>query len=103
RGWGCDPAGGIAAAPHELIPPAGCLLIAYLHGQPIGCGAVKHHPGQPSEIKRMWVSGSARGLGLGRRLLTELETRAVESGTRMARLETNRHLVEAIGLYRSAG
>jgi DNA-binding MarR family transcriptional regulator len=100
---GFDPDAGISAKPHELTPPAGCLLIAYLHGEPIGCGAVKHHPGEPSEIKRMWVAESARGLGLGRRLLIELETRAAESGAGMARLETNRRLVEAIGLYRSAG
>jgi DNA-binding MarR family transcriptional regulator len=100
---GFDPDAGISAEPHELTPPAGCLVIAYLHGEPVGCGAVKHHPGEPSEIKRMWVSESARGLGLGRRLLTELEDRVAESGAAMARLETNGHLVEAIGLYRSAG
>src|SRR3954451_23194963 len=82
---------------------AGCLLIAYLRTEPIGCGAVKHHPGGPSDIKRMWVSPSARGLGLGRRLLAELETIAVRSGATAFRLETNRALVEAIALYRSAG
>jgi DNA-binding MarR family transcriptional regulator len=100
---GFDPAAGVSAEPHELTPPAGCLLIAYLHGEPVGCGAVKHHPGEPSEIKRMWVSPAARGLGLGRRLLAELEARAGGSGARMTRLETNRALVEAIALYRSAG
>ena len=51
----------------------------------------------------MWVSPSARGLGLGRRLLGELEQRVRDSGATVARLETNRVLVEAIGLYRSAG
>jgi DNA-binding MarR family transcriptional regulator len=100
---GFDPAAGISAEPHELRPPAGCLLIAYLHAEPAGCGAVKHHPGAPSEIKRMWVSPSARGLGIGRRLLAELEARAASSGASLARLETNRALVEAIALYRSAG
>jgi DNA-binding MarR family transcriptional regulator len=100
---GFDPEAGISAEPHELTPPAGCLVIAYLHGEPIGCGAVKHHPGEATEIKRMWVSEAARGLGLGRRLLVELEKRAEESGAPMTRLETNRHLVEAIALYRSAG
>ena len=100
---GFDPDTGISAEPHELIPPAGCLLIAYLHEEPVGCGAVKHHRGAPSEIKRMWVSESARGLGLGRRLLEELEARAAASGAAMTRLETNRHLFEAIALYRSAG
>ena len=100
---GFDPDAGISAEPHELTPPAGCLLIAYLHAEPVGCGAVKHHPGEPSEIKRMWVSGTARGLGIGRRMLEELEARVATSGATVARLETNRALVEAIALYRSAG
>jgi DNA-binding MarR family transcriptional regulator len=100
---GFDPAAGVSAEPHELTPPAGCFLIAYLHGEPVGCGGVKHLPGGPSDIKRMWVSPAARGLGLGRRLLGELEQRVLAGGATVARLETNRVLVEAIGLYRSAG
>ena len=51
----------------------------------------------------MWVSPSARGLGLGRRLLSELERLAADHGVRRLRLETNRNLTEAIALYRSAG
>jgi len=100
---GFDPTAGVSAEPHELTPPAGCFLIAYLHGEPIGCGGVKHLPGGPSDIKRMWVSPAARGLGLGRRLLGELEQRVLASGASVARLETNQVLAEAIGLYRSAG
>jgi DNA-binding MarR family transcriptional regulator len=100
---GFDPSAGVTAEPHELTPPAGCFLIAYLDGEPVGCGGVKHLPGGPSDIKRMWVSPSARGLGLGRRLLEELEQRVRDSGATVARLETNRVLVEAIALYRSAG
>jgi DNA-binding MarR family transcriptional regulator/GNAT superfamily N-acetyltransferase len=100
---GFDPSAGISAEPDELTPPAGCFLIAYLRDEPAGCGAVKHHPGAASEVKRMWVAESARGLGIGRRLLTELEAHAVRSGATVARLETNRALVEAIAMYRSAG
>jgi DNA-binding MarR family transcriptional regulator/GNAT superfamily N-acetyltransferase len=100
---GFDPAAGSSAEPHELTPPAGCFLVAYLHGEPVGCGGVKHRQGAPSEIKRMWVSESARGLGLGRRILNELEARAADSGAPATRLDTNRALVEAIALYRSAG
>ena len=48
----------------------------------------------------MWIAPAARGLGLGRRLLSELEQR---SRTGIARLETNRNLTEAIALYRAAG
>jgi DNA-binding MarR family transcriptional regulator/GNAT superfamily N-acetyltransferase len=100
---GFDPAAGISAEPHELRPPAGVLLVAYLRAEPVGCGAVKHHDDAPSEIKRMWVAEQARGLGIGRRLLAELEAEAARSGARSTRLETNRALTEAISMYRSAG
>jgi DNA-binding MarR family transcriptional regulator/GNAT superfamily N-acetyltransferase len=100
---GFDPTQGISAESHELRPPAGLMLVAYLRSEPVGCGAVKHHDDAPSEIKRMWVAESVRGLGIGRRLLTELEACAKRSGARAVRLETNRVLTEAIALYRSAG
>jgi GNAT superfamily N-acetyltransferase len=51
----------------------------------------------------MWIAESARGLGLGRRMLGELEAWATGHGARALRLETNRALTEAIALYRSAG
>ena len=100
---GFDPARSISAADHEMIPPAGLFLVATRYGEPVGCGALKFHPDAPAEVKRMWVAPSARGLGLGRRLLAELEARAAAHGVRVLRLETNRTLGEAIGLYRSAG
>jgi DNA-binding MarR family transcriptional regulator/GNAT superfamily N-acetyltransferase len=100
---GFDPARSIPADTHELVPPRGALFIARLRGRPIGCGALKFHPGRPAELKRMWVATEARGLGLGRRLLVELERHAKEAGTRVVRLETNRTLEEAIQLYRSSG
>jgi DNA-binding MarR family transcriptional regulator/GNAT superfamily N-acetyltransferase len=98
-----DPALGVSAFPHEMRPPAGDFLLAHLHGEPVGCGGVKHRPGEPSEIKRMWVSPAARGLGIGRRLLGELERIVQHSGARIARLETSGLLTEAISLYRAAG
>ena len=100
---GFDPAMSIPADEGELRPPAGLFIVAMLRGEPVGCGALKFHGDQPTEIKRMWVDESARGLGLGRRLLTELEHQAANHGARAVRLETNKTLVEAISLYRSAG
>jgi ribosomal protein S18 acetylase RimI-like enzyme len=44
-----------------------------------------------------------RGLGIGRRLLGDLERRAAAGGARIVRLETNDALEEAIALYRSSG
>jgi GNAT superfamily N-acetyltransferase len=100
---GFDPAAGISAEPHELRPPAGVLLLAYLGDDAVGCGALKLHDGAPSEIKRMWVDAAARGHGIGRRLLAELEARATQEGARVLRLETNRELTEAIAMYLRAG
>jgi GNAT superfamily N-acetyltransferase len=98
-----DPHNGSTAEPHEVRAPAGAFVVAYLNGEAIGCGAVKHRRGGPSDIKRMWVAESARGLGIGRRLLRELEQLARAGGAPVAQLETNGTLVEAITMYRSAG
>ena len=98
-----DPSKGISAEPHELRPPAGAFLVAYLRREAIGCAAIKHHPGAPSDIKRMWVAESARGLGIGRRMLGALEQLARDRQAPATRLDTNKALVEAIALYRSSG
>ena len=100
---GFDPSVGATALPPELRPPAGQFFVVYLHGEPIGCGGVKHHPGAPTEIKRMWIAPAARGLGLGRRLLNDLEACALAGGASVARIETSADLTEALTLYRSAG
>jgi DNA-binding MarR family transcriptional regulator/GNAT superfamily N-acetyltransferase len=100
---GFDPARSIPADDEDLTPPAGQLLVATLHDEPVGCAALKYHDDGPTEVKRMWVSPTVRGLGLGRRLLAEVEARAAAHGTHTLRLETNRALTEAIGLYRAAG
>ena len=100
---GFDPSVGATALPHEVRPPAGAFFVAYLHGEAIGCGAVKHHADAPAEIKRMWLAPQARGLGLGRRLLETLEDCALAGGARVAHIETSDVLTEAISLYRSAG
>ena len=100
---GFDPAVVEAARPEELRPPAGLFLVATLRGEPVGCGGLKLRGRGPADLKRMWVAPSARGLGLGRRLLSELEERARAAGASSVRLETNRSLTEAIALYRSAG
>jgi DNA-binding MarR family transcriptional regulator/predicted GNAT family N-acyltransferase len=100
---GFDPSISISADADELRPPAGLVLVATLRSEAIGCGALKFHTDQPTELKRMWVADSARGLGIGRRLLAELEAEAENRGSQVVRLETNGSLTEAIALYRSSG
>jgi DNA-binding MarR family transcriptional regulator/GNAT superfamily N-acetyltransferase len=100
---GFDPARSRAVDPAALMPPAGLLLVARLRAEAVACGALRLHPGQPAEIKRLWVAPGARGLGVGRRVLSELEAHARSNGAAAVRLDTNRALRAATSLYRSAG
>src|ERR1700756_859127 len=94
---GFDPALSISATDEEMTPPAGLFLVATMDGEPAGCGALKVHGDAPAEIKRMWVAQSARGLGLGRRLLAELEAQAAARGHRGLRLGNKRARGEGSG------
>ncbi len=100
---GFDPSIANSAGVDELTEPAGLLLVARLRGDPVGCGALKFHGTSPAEIKRLWVSAGARGIGLGKRILTDLERRAAANGAAAVQLDTNRNLTEAIAMYRSSG
>jgi len=100
---GFDPALSVSAELDNFRPPAGAFLVATLRAEPIACGGLKLQPDGSAYLKRMWVDESARGLGIGRRLLSELERHAASLGAGVVTLETNGALTEAIALYRSAG
>jgi DNA-binding MarR family transcriptional regulator/GNAT superfamily N-acetyltransferase len=100
---GFDPARTRPTAPDHMRPPAGLFVLATLRGEPVGCGALRFHGSEPTELKRMWVAAEARGMGLGRRLLRELEALATVHGSRVVRLDSNGALAEAIAMYRSSG
>jgi DNA-binding MarR family transcriptional regulator/GNAT superfamily N-acetyltransferase len=99
---GFDPSLSTAPDAEVFAPPSGSLLLAHSHERPVGCGALRYY-GSDADVKRMWVASEMRGVGLGRRLLRELERHAVAAGATVLRLETNRALTEAISLYRQEG
>jgi DNA-binding MarR family transcriptional regulator len=89
-----------------LTSPAdlsGALLVAYEEEVPVGCGMWHRLSDRVAEIRHLWVAGAARGLGLGRRLLSDLESDVAGHGGTVVRLGTHSVLTEAIALYRSAG
>jgi GNAT superfamily N-acetyltransferase len=100
-GW--DPGLIPSADPAEVAPPVGAWVVAYLGEQPVGCGGVKRLDDETAEIKRVYLHPSARGRGLGRRLLEQLEWHARELGYVRLRLDTGDLQPEALGLFRSAG
>jgi GNAT superfamily N-acetyltransferase len=92
-----------AGPPAELAPPTGVLLLARVGGEPAAIGGVRHLDTEVAEVKSMYVAPAHRGIGLGRRLLAELDEIAVRHGCRAVHLDTSDYLTEAIALYRSAG
>jgi DNA-binding MarR family transcriptional regulator/GNAT superfamily N-acetyltransferase len=100
---GFDPGRSLYADTRVFAQPSGAFVVARMRGRAVGCGGVKFKGKEPAEFKRMWIAKEARGLGLGRRLLVELENHAREAGAPAVRLETNRALAEAIAMYRKAG
>ncbi len=93
----------------QFTPPAGVFLVVVDDGETIGCGGVRRIASDSStgrerfEVKHLWLAPAARGRGAGRRLLEELERRAVGFGAREIVLDTNASLAAAGGLYRSSG
>ncbi|SRR5216683_1241252 len=55
------------------------------------------------ELRKMYLIPSARGQGLGKRILREAVERAKERGFKQIALETSSKLVAAIQLYRQFG
>jgi GNAT superfamily N-acetyltransferase len=100
---GFDPAKSIPADDAEFRPPHGAFVVGSLHGSPVACGCVRAIGPGVAYLKRMWVSDSVRGMGLGRKMLAALEAQSLELGLNTVKLETNRALVEAIQLYRRSG
>ena len=91
--------GGVA----DMTPPNGVIVVARLDGEPIGCGVLKQLDAATGEIKRVWVSSSARGMGVATKLMDRLEQLGREKGYKLLRLDTNKVLTEAHALYRKLG
>ncbi|MBW6435747.1 GNAT family N-acetyltransferase [Actinoplanes hulinensis] len=90
----------VLTRPEEVT---GTQLLAVELGRPVGCGLwLRLGPGV-AEIRHLWVAPEARGLGLGRKLLSRLEVDAANNGIDTVRLGTHPLLTEALALYRSAG
>lgn len=109
--------------PGKYAPPKGELWLARnAEGTPIGCIALRPlslqpvdgidtaadkaeaHAAEPfCEIKRLYVSPIARGLGLGRALIATVLSHAQTLGYREVRLDTLASMTAPLKLYREAG
>ena len=89
--------------PGSYAPPRGRLLLATHEGEPVGCVAL-HAAGWPrAEMKRLFVRPEARGLGVGRALVSAVVTEAEAIGYAEIVLDTLPSMAEAQRLYEHFG
>ncbi|MCM4076683.1 GNAT family N-acetyltransferase [Paractinoplanes hotanensis] len=89
-------------ADEDFATPNGAFYVADGGERLVACAAWRRH-GDDAELKRMFTARSARGRGLGRRMLAAIEASARVAGCRRVILETGDRQPEAIALYESAG
>ncbi|MEQ1736233.1 MAG: GNAT family N-acetyltransferase [Rhodoglobus sp.] len=89
--------------PVAFNAPNGAFVVVREFGEAIGCGGVRALDEARFEVKHLWLRPLARGRGLGRALLHELERRAVALGASELVLDTHYTLEAAGELYRSSG
>ena len=99
-GWA--PAGSQSVEPSDLAPPNGVWLVAYLDRRAVGCGGLQRLDIDTAQIRRLFLDESARGRGIGRRLLAELESHARRLGYRRVRLTTGDGQAEALRMFQTA-
>jgi putative acetyltransferase len=81
----------------------GLFVVAYLGGDPVGCGALRELGPEVGEIKRMFVLVRTRRRGIARHVLKRLETEAARRGYSKLLLESGVRQPEALALYESCG
>ncbi|QOG03713.1 GNAT family N-acetyltransferase [Flavobacterium sp. MDT1-60] len=79
------------------------VVIIYLDEIAVGCGCFKKYNQNTAELKRMFVSPEARGLGVAQLIIKELENEAKNQGFETMILETLYKQIEAINLYQKVG
>lgn len=95
----------LAAMPGKYAPPTGELLLARgADGAPLGCVGLRQiDPVGCCEMKRLYVSPEARGMGLGRVLVEAVLDAATRLGFRELRLDTLPDMSDAQALYARMG
>ena len=87
----------------ELLKPEVRFFVARRGGVALGCGSLVVAHGGAGELKRFYVSETARGLGVGHTLLKAIEDYARLENIRGLRLETGIYSFAALALYRKNG
>lgn len=93
----------IADLPGEFSPPEGCLLIAEMDDNLVGCVALRPFEPGICEMKRLFVKPECRSKGVGKALANEIISEAKKKGYKKMLLDTGDFMVAAQKLYSSLG
>ena len=88
---------------HKYIPPDGIFYLAQIDGETVGIGGLKRLSRDTAELKRLFVTPTARGIGIAKTLLLQLIEDAKTIGYTRIVLESARFMREAHGLYQQCG
>lgn len=87
----------------RFAAPDGAFVLLLRNGRPIAGGAFMRYDAETAEFKRVWTDRDHRRQGLARKVLDELEARAVEQGYSRVYLTTGFRQPEARHLYLNSG
>lgn len=91
-----------AFSPEQLTDAGVAFLVAYRDETPVGCGGIAFYDGF-AELKRIFVTVTARGARIAGIIVEGLENLVRDSGRSIVRLETGEDSPEAIRLYERLG
>jgi GNAT superfamily N-acetyltransferase len=87
----------------QFMPPKGRLLLCFAENQLAGIACLKYLQPGIGEIKRMYVRPENRKAGIGRALINQLLTEAIQVGYERIRLDSARFMHPAHNLYQAMG
>lgn len=93
----------VKSLPGKYSPPDGELIIALVDGKCAGCIAVRKISERICEMKRLYVRDKYRGLGTGKKLVSEIIETAKNHGYEFMRLDTLPSMKSAQNMYTAFG
>ena len=81
----------------------GGIILCKENNNFIGCAGIRKFNSETGELKRMWIDPSARGKGIGSRILNAAVALALNKNYKEIVLDTLDNMQPAIKLYRQAG
>jgi len=88
---------------YNLLKNIKDVIVCFIDDNPVGCVSIRFYEDDVYELKRMFIKPKYRGLGISKKMLQMIESKAKEKGCKRIILETGSLLVRAVQLYKKSG